>query len=238
MAASVNRKIGNNPHPNTPARNASRSDAGGPSPRVARFEDEDDDEDEDEAPCEVARSSEGRRYRKQPKIDALRQYKEEILEAHRSGLSVHRIAQIFRERGVDISAPFGAYRTAFCRRRRAGGWPVPRSAPSSESHGKGRPSGIGSRIGPVQSARRVSSRGLVARKAPSRQMEQRGSLQLYTFHCDSKPRGRYLHAGGYSSRCADSNPYRSARDLGSNTENVLAAAAEGLPSDHATTARR
>jgi hypothetical protein len=50
---------------------------------VAGFEDEDDDEDEDEAPCEIARSSEGRRYRKQPKIDALRQYKEEILEAHR-----------------------------------------------------------------------------------------------------------------------------------------------------------
>jgi hypothetical protein len=72
---------------------------------VAGFEDEDDDEDENEAPCEVARSSEGRRYRKQPKIDALRQYKEEILEAHRSGLSVHRIAQIFRERGVDISVP-------------------------------------------------------------------------------------------------------------------------------------
>jgi len=54
---------------------------------------------------QVARSSEGRRYRKRPKIDALRQYKEEILEAHRSGLSVHRIAQIFRERGVDISVP-------------------------------------------------------------------------------------------------------------------------------------
>jgi hypothetical protein len=54
---------------------------------------------------QVARSSEGRRYRKQPKIDALRQYKEKILEAHRSGLSVHRIAQIFRERGVDISVP-------------------------------------------------------------------------------------------------------------------------------------
>jgi len=35
----------------------------------------------------------------------LRQYKEEILEAHRSGLSVHRIPQIFRERGVDISVP-------------------------------------------------------------------------------------------------------------------------------------
>jgi hypothetical protein len=62
-------------------------------------------EDEDEAPCEVARSSEGSRYRKQSKIDALRQYEEEILEAHRSGLSVHRIAQIFRERGVDISVP-------------------------------------------------------------------------------------------------------------------------------------
>jgi hypothetical protein len=30
---------------------------------------------------QVARSAEGRRYRKQPKIDA--QYKEEILEAHR-----------------------------------------------------------------------------------------------------------------------------------------------------------
>jgi hypothetical protein len=35
-----------------PARNASRSDAGGPSLRVAGFEDEDDDEDENEAPCE------------------------------------------------------------------------------------------------------------------------------------------------------------------------------------------
>jgi hypothetical protein len=32
---------------------------------------------------QVARSSEGRRYRKQPKIDALREYKDEILEAHR-----------------------------------------------------------------------------------------------------------------------------------------------------------
>ena len=35
----------------------------------------------------------------------MRQYKDEILEAHRSGLSVHRIAQIFRERDVDISVP-------------------------------------------------------------------------------------------------------------------------------------
>ena len=52
---------------------------------------------------EVARRSEGRRYRKQPKMDALREYKAEIVEAHRSGLNVHRIAEIFRERGVDIS---------------------------------------------------------------------------------------------------------------------------------------
>ena len=52
---------------------------------------------------QVARSSEGRRYRKQPKMDALREYKSEILEAHRHGLNVHRIAEIFRERGVDIS---------------------------------------------------------------------------------------------------------------------------------------
>jgi hypothetical protein len=50
---------------------------------VAGFED--DDEDENEAPCEVALSSEGRRYRKLPKIDPLRKYKEEILEAHRLG---------------------------------------------------------------------------------------------------------------------------------------------------------
>jgi hypothetical protein len=39
------------PHSNTPARNASRSDAGGPSLRVAGFEDE--DEDEYEAPGEL-----------------------------------------------------------------------------------------------------------------------------------------------------------------------------------------
>src|SRR3981081_1728906 len=54
----------------------------------------------------IARSSEGRRrHCKQPKIDALRQCKEEILEAHRHGLAVHRIAQIFTERNVEISIP-------------------------------------------------------------------------------------------------------------------------------------
>jgi hypothetical protein len=52
---------------------------------------------------ELARSSKGGRYRKSAKIDALRGCKDEILEAHRSGISIHRIAQIFRERNVDIS---------------------------------------------------------------------------------------------------------------------------------------
>jgi hypothetical protein len=52
---------------------------------------------------EIARSSKGGRYRKSAKIEALRKCKEEILEAHRSGISIHRIAQIFRERNVDIS---------------------------------------------------------------------------------------------------------------------------------------
>ena len=89
---------------------------------------------------QVARSSEGRRYRKQPKIDALRQYKEEILEAHRSGLSVHRIAQIFRERGVDISVPHlvrTVRRFVDEEERVAGLSPVPRrpgSAMAKERH--------------------------------------------------------------------------------------------------------
>ncbi|HEX4200972.1 MAG TPA: hypothetical protein VHY59_05600 [Chthoniobacterales bacterium] len=52
---------------------------------------------------QVARNSKGGRYRKSAKIDALRDCKDEILEAHRSGISIHRIAQIFRERNVDIS---------------------------------------------------------------------------------------------------------------------------------------
>jgi hypothetical protein len=52
---------------------------------------------------ELARNSKGGRYRKSAKIDALRDCKDEILEAHRSGISIHRIAQIFRERDVDIS---------------------------------------------------------------------------------------------------------------------------------------
>ena len=52
---------------------------------------------------QVARSSKGGRYRKSAKIEALRECKDEILEAHRSGISIHRIAQIFRERNVEIS---------------------------------------------------------------------------------------------------------------------------------------
>ena len=52
----------------------------------------------------MARSSKGGRYRKSAKIDALRECRDEILEAYRSGLNIHRIAQIFRERNVDICA--------------------------------------------------------------------------------------------------------------------------------------
>jgi hypothetical protein len=52
---------------------------------------------------EVARTTKGGRYRKSAKIEALRECKDEILAAHRSGISIHRIAQIFRERNVDIS---------------------------------------------------------------------------------------------------------------------------------------
>jgi hypothetical protein len=52
---------------------------------------------------QVARTTKGGRYRKSAKIEALRECKDEILEAHRSGISIHRIAQIFRERNVDIS---------------------------------------------------------------------------------------------------------------------------------------
>jgi hypothetical protein len=52
---------------------------------------------------QVARTTKGGRYRKSAKIEALRDCKAEILEAHRSGISIHRIAQIFRERNVDIS---------------------------------------------------------------------------------------------------------------------------------------
>ena len=51
----------------------------------------------------MARSSKGAGTAKSAKIDALRECNEEILEAHRSGISIHRIAQIFRERNVDIS---------------------------------------------------------------------------------------------------------------------------------------
>ena len=49
------------------------------------------------------RSSKGGRFRKSAKIEALRECKDEILEAHHRGISIHRIAQIFRERKVDIS---------------------------------------------------------------------------------------------------------------------------------------
>jgi hypothetical protein len=43
---------------------------------------------------QVARTSKGGRYRKSAKIEALRECKEEILEAHRSGFSIHRNVDI------------------------------------------------------------------------------------------------------------------------------------------------
>src|SRR5260221_11589128 len=82
----------------------------------------------------------------QPKIDALRQYKEEILEAHRSGLSVHRIAQIFRERGVDISVPHlvRTVRRFMDEEERAGkGSPAPRRPVSDSSLTKERHQELG-----------------------------------------------------------------------------------------------
>jgi hypothetical protein len=56
------------------------------------------------------------------------------LEAHRSGLSVHRIAQIFRERSVDISVPHlvRTVRRFVDEEERVGGQGS-RSAPASES---------------------------------------------------------------------------------------------------------
>lgn len=48
------------------------------------------------------KAEKGGRYSKSAKIEALGGCKDEILEAHRSGISIHRIAQIFRERDVDI----------------------------------------------------------------------------------------------------------------------------------------
>jgi hypothetical protein len=74
---------------------------------------------------EVARSTTGRRHRKQAKIDALRECKGEILEAYRSGLNIHRIAQIFRERNVDISTQhlMRAIRLFIAEEERSGGRP-------------------------------------------------------------------------------------------------------------------
>ena len=71
----------------------------------------------------MARNSKGGRYRKSAKIDALRECKEEILEAHRSGISIHRIAQIFRERNVDISTQhlMRAIRLCIAEEERVGG---------------------------------------------------------------------------------------------------------------------
>ena len=137
---------------------------------------------------QVARSSEGRRYRKQPKIDALRQYKEEILEAHRSGLSVHRIAQIFRERGVDISVPHlvrTVRRFVDEEERVAGRFPAPRRPVSDSSVAKERQQ-------ESAAAEATKPKGpvtyQVSEQASSRVQEEEFARQLRL--------ARYLAAGG------------------------------------------
>ena len=70
---------------------------------------------------QVARSSKGGRYRKSAKIEALRACKDEILEAHRIGISIHRIAQIFRERDVDISTQHLMRQSDFLSQKKRGG---------------------------------------------------------------------------------------------------------------------
>jgi len=68
------------------------------------------------------------------------------LEAHRSGLSVHRIAQIFRERGVDISVPHlvRTVRRFMDEEERAGkGSPAPRRPVSDSSLTKERHQELG-----------------------------------------------------------------------------------------------
>jgi hypothetical protein len=134
---------------------------------------------------QVARTSEGRRYRKQPKIDALRQYKEEILEAHRSGLSVHRIAQILRERGVDISVPHlvrTVRRFVDEEERVAGRLPAPRG-PASSTAKEGHPE-------PIPEARKPKSPVTyqVSEQPSSRVQEEEFAKQLRL--------ARYLAAGG------------------------------------------
>ena len=136
----------------------------------------------------MARSAEGRRYRKQPKIDALRQYKEEILEAHRSGLSIHRIAQIFRERGVEISVPH-LVRT------------VRRFVDEEERAGKGSPAPRGSASDPsVAKERHPESAAAEATKpkAPvTYQMSEQPSSKVQEEEFAKQLRlARYLAAGG------------------------------------------
>jgi hypothetical protein len=132
---------------------------------------------------QVARSSEGRRYRKQPKIDALRQCKEEILEAHRSGLNVHRIAQIFRERGVDISTIhlMRTIRRFIDEEERAGGKgsPAPRR-PASPMAKEGHPESA--------AAEDTKPRCQVSEQPNTRVQEEEFAKQLRL--------ARYLAAGG------------------------------------------
>jgi hypothetical protein len=72
---------------------------------------------------QVDRSSKARPVPQIGQDRALRECKEEILEAHRSGISIRRIAQIFRERNVDISTQhlMRAIRLFIAEEKRTGG---------------------------------------------------------------------------------------------------------------------
>ena len=148
---------------------------------------------------QVARSSEGRRYRKQPKIDALRQYKEEILEAHRSGLSVHRIAQIFRERGVDISVPHlvRTVRRFVDEEERVGGRSPAPQGPGSPAAKEGHPQSA-----PEATKPKAPVTYQVSEQPSSRVQEEEFATQLRL--------ARYLAAGG-SPPSRPAEPVREAR---------------------------
>jgi hypothetical protein len=125
--------------------------------------------------------------RKQPKIDALRQYKEEILEAHRSGLSIHRIAQIFRERGVDISVP-NLVRT------------VQRFVDEEERAGKGSPASHGPTSPMTKERHPESTPEETKSKAPvTYQVPEQPSARVQEEEFAKQLRlARYLAAGGSS----------------------------------------
>jgi hypothetical protein len=105
------------------------------------------------------------------------------LEAHPSGLSVHRIAQIFRERGVDISVPH-LVRT------------VRRFVDEEERAGKGSPRGPASPI--TEERHQHSAAAEEANKVPvTYQVSEQPSTRVQEEEFAKQLRlARYLAAGG------------------------------------------